>query len=196
MTDSGNKPEWHKNNDLGGRDYTHAEQQLLMFLSAGIRSRDPLFRGVNGSLGMPPDNVRPRDYIPAYTKVAGFIYELARNLTVYPFPPQIPQKTLEEWILIVTALKVPGYEEPPPGLHHIETRLLLDGEVVASSADPDPLVESRKINIEAIDPEKAKAILLRLCDQFPELVDGEDQPVNAGDLVEELGILLRAAATE
>jgi hypothetical protein len=113
MTDSGNDFPWHKNNDLGGREYTEAEQTLIYRISAGLRGRDPFLSGkfegagfISRNYGMPPEGVRPRDYIPAYTKIAGFVYELAKNLQSFPFPPSIPKKSLTDWIQIVTDLPV------------------------------------------------------------------------------------------
>jgi hypothetical protein len=207
MTDYGSEG-YHKNNDLGGRLYTDKEQLLIHFISAGLRQRDPFLTGGLNKAGrlsrtcmMPPDDVRPRDYIPAYTKIAGFVYELAKNLTVFPFPPQIPKKSVAEWVGIVANLKIPEAEEKPEpleqtALKHVEVRLLLDNKVVASTADPAPpweaaADEKTASSIEVMDPEKAKAILIRICDAFPGLLT--DNEVASSDLAMELGLLIRSS---
>ena len=249
MTDSGNN-DYHRNNDLGGRQYSEAEQHLIYSISAGLRGRDPFLSGkfagagyLSRSYGMPPDGVRPRDYIPAYTKVAGFVYELAKNLQAFPFPPSIPKKSLADWIRIVTDLPVYGMTVPidgepsGPNLNGDvfpealpETRMTLDEwEKVKPSEAEDTVPEKKmtmvmrepleymtvevvvergddsaedgeteaapRVDIEAIDPEKAKAILIRLCDSFPGLIAEGNEPVSGGDLLQELTILLHGAAT-
>ena len=254
MTNSGDN-DFHRNNDLGGRKYTDSEQLLIHMLSAGLRARDPdldpLY--VHG-LG-----VRPRDYIPAYTKIAGFVYELAKNLVAYPFPSRIRPKTLEEWIEIVTAIKLSGTPVPKQAIadgvvdkegalhidlgtkvvsqpiESIELTIDLRGlqeepqtfraeKIVepeeANSADPNcasyvdakghlfvrgpdglmheigvPYPKPMKVKrtLEDIDPEKAKAILLRVADLFPGLYRNGEEPVSGSDLVQELSILIQTS---
>lgn len=221
MTDSGSKPP-RPQNDLGGHEYTDEEQQLIHALAMTLRSRGQSFEDMNAIIsGKGP---RPRDYIFLYTKTAGFVYELAKNLEAYPLPPRVPKKSIHDWLSIVTDINFAGRKKAERfsatitdeefnaltvdfpaddsevdsvanavregivdgetgALKNVRVSLLMDGKEIAHSGPGS--------RIENMDPERAKAILIRLCEAFPGLVS--DEHVDGSSVIQELTLLLRSS---
>lgn len=217
MTESGNVNPFSRNNDLGGHEYTDEEQRLIMALSGVLRGRDKDLSVATSWAAIRKDLApRPRDYIFLYVKAAGFVFELVKNLKAYPLPKPMAEKSVADWLEIVTGYafevgeeKTPAPpEEPSPteiviGIDMAEREdHLMDAFYYATGGRPmvaDPLglkafseePRSRKQAIEEMSPERAKAILLRITDLFPGFTNGEDA-VPGADLVDELGLLLRS----
>lgn len=238
MTDSGNKPP-KLLNDLGGHEYPADVQQLIHTLAMSLKARSEPFNDL--SVMLAPGGPRPRDYIFLWTKTAGFIYELARNLEAYPVAPKVPQLSLLEWLTIITDIRfASGKKESPPrpiisdeerdaltaglpttgfdldrisraieegsvdqdgtlrvNLGNIQVKQPVDSIDVTISVDSvakaisDGIIEPPPKPVDSIDPEKAKAILIRICEEFPGLLS--EEYVSGGDLTQELMILLRSA---
>jgi hypothetical protein len=102
MSDPEQENPYRKNNELGGHIYSEAEEMLILNIASLLRARDDgLQKAVSHSnivKGLAP---RPREYIFLYTKSAGFVYELAKNLHAYPPPTGVEQKSVCDWLTIV-----------------------------------------------------------------------------------------------
>lgn len=194
MTDSGTTPNHWKNNDLGGHAYTDEETAIIHAIAMLLKGRDKgLADAASIVNGTAP---RPRDYIQLYTKTAGFIYELAKNLVAFPLPPNIPQKSIAEWIDLITGRLAGAPPARGPRIQRVPPERFLEGtgfqvDSVAQAIADGVLEVPAKRRIDGIDPEKAKAILIRICEEFPGLLNDED--TDCMYVVTELTILLRSA---
>jgi hypothetical protein len=99
---------YQKGNDLGGKQYSPAEEQLLQLLTNKLKARDKSH--------FPEDHrldahyigaTRPRDYIPLYVKAAGMIYETARALAQMTHDSRrLQEKGVLSWIETMTDFRI------------------------------------------------------------------------------------------
>lgn len=196
MTDSGNTPNHWKNNDLGGHSYTDEEAAVIHAIAMLIKGRDPSLSAaaiVGGTAW------RPREYMKLYTKAAGVVYELAKNLAAFPLPPNIPQKSVAAWADIITGrlVKSPNgtvtlRDMTPYDLdrERLEMEQTIGQAVALDHITVRLTIGKETTKIEDVEPEKAKAILVDLCKKFPGLLTDED--VNGAELLMEMSERLRA----
>jgi hypothetical protein len=91
-------------NDLGGRIYTPAEQNLIYAVALELKRRDQKTQPVYGP-GMVPKGMTPltpKDYMFLYTKAAAIVYETAKTLESFRGHPLLLPKSVGEWLLIIT----------------------------------------------------------------------------------------------
>jgi len=85
-------------NDLGGREYSPAEEHLIHMISTTLRNRDKTLNDFSFQKPRP----RPKDYIFLYVKAAGVVFEAARALASLEPPLHMEKKTLGDWLEIIT----------------------------------------------------------------------------------------------
>jgi hypothetical protein len=196
MTDSGNTPNHWKNNDLGGHSYTDEEAAVIHAIAMLLKGRDPSLT-MTAIVG--GGTWRPREYMKLYTKAAGVVYELAKNLAAFPLPPNIPQKSVAAWADLITGRLVKSTTQA--AVHTDGTPDDIYGERLVIEETLRPVVPLDHITIrlsigkeattvEDIDPEKAKAVVIDLCKKFPGLLT--DEAVDGGELLMEMSEQLRA----
>jgi len=144
MTESPNDP---LSNGLGGRKYEPWEEQTIHRLALFIRSRD---HSLN-FYGTP--RPRPKDYMLLYVKAAGVAFETAKALYAFKLPKRMEEKSIEEWLNILTGLPIAprdeityirfdGIEGDGPNVNgdsfpatEVATALALTAETLADKAD-------------------------------------------------------------
>ncbi|MCJ7520856.1 MAG: hypothetical protein MUP21_01320 [Dehalococcoidia bacterium] len=102
MTENPNDP---LSNGLGGRKYEPWEEQTIHRLALFIRSRD---HSLN-FYGAP--RPRPKDYMLLYVKAAGVAFETAKALYGFKLPRHMEEKSIEEWLNILTGLPIASRDE-------------------------------------------------------------------------------------
>jgi len=118
-----------QNNDLGGREYTDAEQQLLHQLALKLKERGPAHNMGTAS---------PRDYMDLYVRAAGAIYETARALSAMNVRrKEIHNYNVDGWIRILTGLgMLEEVKNDTLGLDHSTSRGGLPGDTKPRLSDP------------------------------------------------------------
>lgn len=99
MTEYSNGP---RSNGLGGRKYEPWEEQTIHRLALFLRGRDTSLNFFGGPLGEP--RPRPKDYILLYVKAAGVAFETAKALSCIAPPRHMKEKSIEEWLSILTGM--------------------------------------------------------------------------------------------
>ena len=89
-------------NELGGRQYSDSEQELIMAIALFLKSRDQTETAAVFQNYQDPKAIRPSDYMKFYVKAAGTIYELAKTLSTVVIRRQPSQKTVDDWLRIIT----------------------------------------------------------------------------------------------
>jgi len=102
MTENPNDP---LSNGLGGRKYEPWEEQTIHRLALFIRSRDCSLN----FYGTP--RPRPKDYMLLYVKAAGVAFETAKALYGFKLPKHMEEKSVEEWLNILTGLPIAPCDE-------------------------------------------------------------------------------------
>lgn len=174
--------DYSKNNDLGGHVYTDSEMQQIASIAMLLRERDWTLKNPwNAKPGTMP---RPRDYIPMFTKSAGFLFELAKNLAAFPLGPNIPAKSIDDWLAII--LKEKFGNSPPTPLAPFELRRHGPG----TGFDSSGMLESmRQAEVEAslpglhhvdiqltIEPEALKELIVEPVTMQYESIAGPTDP--------------------